>query len=120
VEERPFRAAFRAVLMKGFSPGVRASPTAMEERPPALKGTGGPGFDLADPTTSVGAPFFAHFAKGGNSGRRERVVFLHSSYSIAKRNLGPAHIHSHRAGLVEKIETIAAPSPQLRRFHQSA
>jgi hypothetical protein len=43
VEERPFRAALIAALMKGFSPGVRVSPAAIEERRPAILRSNGIG-----------------------------------------------------------------------------
>jgi hypothetical protein len=40
-------------------------------------------------------------------------------HPIPKRNLPPACIHAHRPGFVQKIETITAPTPLLRRLDQS-
>src|ERR1700722_3352734 len=40
--------------------------------------------------------------------------------SIPKRNPRPAPIDSPRPSLSQKIETITAPAPLLRSFHQSA
>src|SRR5208283_898309 len=39
---------------------------------------------------------------------------------IPKRNLRPALVHAHRPGLIQQIETIAAPAPLLGRLHQSS
>src|SRR5882762_8284669 len=39
--------------------------------------------------------------------------------AIPKRNLRPAFIHSHRPSFVQKIETVTAPKPFLRRACQT-
>src|SRR4051794_37425715 len=44
----------------------------------------------------------------------------HLSHAITKRNLAATRIHPHWSGFIEKIETIAAPSPLLGRLHKSA
>src|SRR5579863_434898 len=63
-----------------------------------------------------GAPFFARFAKGGH---HERLRQRSLCRPISKRDPGPSLIHSHRSGLVQKIETITAPAPFLGCVHQS-
>ena len=48
---------------------MRASTRATQRLPsPAFGVAGGPAFELADTLTLMGAPSFAHFAKGGNHG----------------------------------------------------
>jgi hypothetical protein len=42
-----------------------------------------------------------------------------SCHAIAKRNLRPSFVHPHRPGFVQKVETITAPTPFLRRIHQA-
>jgi hypothetical protein len=80
--------------------------------------TGGwPRFDLDGTTSKVGAPSFAQFAKGGYHQRLQRRSLCRA---ISKRNLSPSLIHPHRSGLLQKIETINAPSPLFWRFHQSS
>jgi hypothetical protein len=71
-------------------------------------------FGFADTINTVGAPSFAVFAKGGC---HERLKLGHS---IPKRNLRPTFIHAHRPGFVQKIETITAPRPLLRRADQAS
>src|SRR5207302_4158363 len=41
------------------------------------------------------------------------------SSDLAKRNLSPAHIYLHRSRFLQPIESVTAPPPLLRRFHQS-
>ena len=43
-----------------------------------------------------------------------------SRHPIAKRNLSPTRSDLHRPSFVEPVETIGAPAPLLRRFHQPA
>src|ERR1035438_1702551 len=73
--------------------------------------------DLADITNTVGAPSFAHFAKGGS--RRCLRDGVRSCCLRAERNLPPALIHSHRPSFVQQVRTITAPPPFLRRTRQS-
>ena len=63
----------------------------------------------------MGAPSFAHFAKGGSS---DCLGPNPSRGRRSKRDLSPSFIHPHRSRLVEQVETIAAPEPFLRRTHQ--
>ena len=75
------------------------------------------GFCFADTIDTVGAPSFAFFAKGGYHERlRQR------SYATRLRNeiFGPAFVHPHRPSFAQKIETITAPAPLLRRADQAS
>ena len=74
-------------------------------------------FDPAGVCDEWGAPSFAFCAKGGYHERMQRRSL---GRSISKRDLGPALIHPHRAHLFHKVETITAPAPLFRRFHESS
>ena len=68
----------------------------------------------------MGAPSFAHLAKGGyRTASSLGFCVRRSRHSIPKRNLSPSHIHLHASWFVQQVEPIAAPPPPLRRFHQS-
>jgi hypothetical protein len=71
---------------------------------------GGPAFDFQHPRHS-GCPVLRVLCEGRESGMPAPVS--PSRRAIPKRNLRPAFIHSHRPGFVQKIETIAAPTPFL-------
>ena len=73
-------------------------------------------FDPAGVCDEWGAPSFAFCAKGGY---HERMQWRSLGRSISKRDLGPALVHPHRANLFQKVETITAPAPLFRRFHES-
>ena len=75
------------------------------------------GFRRILPT--VGAPSFAHFAKGGWQTACTSGIFL-SRRARRKRYLSPSLIHAYRANLVEKIKAKATPAPVLRLRHQSS
>src|SRR5438552_10980139 len=78
---------------------------------------GGPAFDSAGISNTVGCPVLRALCEG-----REPQTFkqIRLRSRRLKRDLRPAFIHSHRSGFVQEIETITAPPPFLRRAHQSA
>jgi hypothetical protein len=63
-----------------------------------------------------GPRFRVFFAKGGYH-RTSAAAEL--GHSIAERNLRPALVDAHRPRFVQKIETITAPAPLLRRADQA-
>src|SRR6266576_176564 len=74
---------------------------------------------FADTTTTVGAPSLRFLQGRVPDCRQHRILHPRSRHSIAKRNLSPAHIYLHRSRFLQPIESVTAPPPLLRRFHQS-